>query len=418
MPYREAIQMKLLKVDTLEEARGKLKSAAAAKVMATEHVPFAKAMGRILACDLKSEENIPDFRKSTVDGYAVVAADTQGAGESIPVFLDVIEEVSIGTAPRSVVKPGQAVYVPTGGMLPEGADAMVMIEYCEKFDDTSIAVYDAVSPGRNVMAEGEDICKGNVFLEAGKVLRPQEIGVLSSAGVSEPEVFKPWKITVISTGDELVDAADTPAKGQIRDINTYSVSASAAKHGFEVVGTKVVKDEKALLEAAVKDAMAESDVVVVSGGSSQGEKDHTADVLDSLSGGGVFTHGIALKPGKPTILGYDAASETVMVGLPGHPGAALIVFELMIVWLYHQMTGQSEPKATLARITENVASAGGRATCLLVSLAEGEDGIYDAEPVIGKSGLMTTLAKADGYTMIDTNTEGLKEGQLVKVVLF
>lgn len=412
--------MRLLKVDTLEEAREKLLAAASKKPLKTEKVHFASSLGKVLAEDMKAEESIPGFRRSTVDGYAVRATDTQGVTESIPVFLDVIEQVAMGAAPTKEVGPGQAIYVPTGGMVPEGADAMVMIEFCEKFDETSIAVYDPVSPGRNVVAIGEDIALGDVFLCKGQRIRPQEVGVLSSAGVFEPEVYKPWKVTVISTGDELVDAADSPAKGQIRDINTYSIASAAGKMGFEVIDMKVLKDDEALIQSAVKEAMETSDLVVVSGGSSQGEKDHTADVMDRLGEPGVFTHGIALKPGKPTILGYDEKTETVMIGLPGHPAAALMVFELMIGWLYRKLTGQAEPVAVPAVITENIAAAGGRATCLLVELMEDETAGfgYKAVPIFGKSGMMTTLTKADGYVMIDTDAEGLKEGQMVKVTLF
>lgn len=414
--------MKLLKVDTLEEARKKLLDAVSSKPMKTEKVHFADSLGRVLSCDVKSEENIPDFRRSTVDGYAVRASDTQGVTDSIPVFLDIIETVDIGKAPRKEIKAGQASYVPTGGMLPEGADAMVMIEYCEKFDENSIAVYDPVSPGRNVVAVGEDVSAGDVFISRGRRIRPQEVGALSSAGVYEPEVYAPWKITVISTGDELVCAKDTPAKGQVRDINTFSIASAAERYGFEVIDTKVLKDDEKLLEQEVRVAMQKSDLVVVSGGSSQGEKDHTADVMDRLSEPGVFTHGIALKPGKPTILGYDEKTETVLVGLPGHPAAALMVFELMIGWLYKKLTGQKEPVQVIAEITENVAAAGGKTTCLLVELYENEDegsaGVYKAVPIFGKSGLITTLTRADGYVMIDTNEEGLKENQQVKVVLF
>lgn len=414
---REAKSMKLLKVDTLQEAREKLLKAAAGKPLKTEKVHFAASLGRVLAGDMKSEENIPGFRRSTVDGYAVRATDTQGVTESIPVFLDVIEQVSMGAAPTKAVGPGQAIYVPTGGMVPEGADAMVMIEFCEKFDERSIAVYDPVSPGRNVVTIGEDIAKGSGFLSKGQVIRPQEVGVLASAGVFEPEVFVPWKVTVISTGDELVGGEAVPEKGQIRDINTYSISAAAARLGFEVIGTRVLKDDEALIEATVKEAMAVSDLVVVSGGSSQGEKDHTADIMDRMSGGGVFTHGIALKPGKPTILGYDGAGDTILVGLPGHPAAAMMVFELMIGWLWRTLTGQKERPMVVAEMTENVAAAGGRATCQLVELID-EDGAYKAVPIFGKSGLMTTLTRADGYVLIETNEEGLKEGQQVKVKLF
>lgn len=410
--------MKLLKVDTLDEARRKLLDAVSSKPMKTEKVHFADSLGRVPACDVKSAENIPGFRRSTVDGYAVRAADTQGVTDSIPVFLDIIESVDIGMSPQKTVGAGQAVYVPTGGMIPEGADAMVMIEYCEKFDESSIAVYDPVSPGRNVVAVGEDVSAGDVFLRRGQRIRPQEVGVLSSAGVYEPEVYKPWQITVISTGDELVGAQDTPAKGQVRDINTFTVSSAATRIGFEVADMKVLKDDEAMLEKEIRAAMLKSDLVVVSGGSSQGEKDHTADVMDRLAEPGVFTHGIALKPGKPTILGYDNATETVLVGLPGHPAAALMVFELLIGWLYRQMTGQKEPAAVMARMTENVAAAGGRTTCLLVQLEEETAGGYSAVPIFGKSGMITTLTRADGYVMIDTNQEGLKENQQVKVVLF
>lgn len=410
--------MRLLKVDTLQEAREKLLAAAVDKVPAIETINFEKSLGRVLAEDLVSKDSIPGFRKSTVDGYAVIAKDTQGVTESIPAFLDVIEEVAIGTQPKNTLKPGQAIYVPTGGMVPEGADAMVMIEYCEKFDDTSIAVYSSVSPGRCIIVEGEDIMCGTEFLKKGKVIRPQEIGVMASAGVTEAKIYKPWKITIISTGDELVDANDQPDKGQTRDINTYSVSSISRNHGFEIVDRKVLKDDEALLTETISKAMQESDVVICSGGSSQGEKDHTADVMDKLSNEGVFTHGIALKPGKPTILGYDKATETILVGLPGHPAAAMLVFELMVIWLYRQLTGQKEAPKTLARISENVAGGAGRTTCLLLEFTEGEDGIYIAEPVLGKSGLMTTLTRADGYTLIHGDKEGLKEGELIQVTLF
>ena len=410
--------MRLLKVDTLQEAREKLLDAAQKKIPEVVTAGFEECLGRVLAEDLVSRDSIPGFRKSTVDGYAVIAKDTQGVTESIPVFLDVIEEVAIGTQPKNTVNPGHAIYVPTGGMIPEGADAMVMIEYCEKFDDTSIAVYNSVSPGRGVIVEGEDIMSGAEFLKKGKIIRPQEVGVMASAGVTEAKIYKPWTITIVSTGDELVDASVQPAKGQTRDINTYSVSAISRNHGFEIIDRKVLKDDKELLTETIRKAMAESDVVVCSGGSSQGEKDHTADVMDQLSGEGVFTHGIALKPGKPTILGYDNATETILVGLPGHPAAAMLVFELMVIWIYRQLTGQKEPPKTLARITENVAGGAGRSTCLLLELTEGEDGIYNAEPVLGKSGLMTTLTRADGYTLIHGDKEGLKEGELIHVTLF
>lgn len=409
--------MELRTVDSLEGAREKLLRAADGKVPKVERVRFTEGLGRILAEDIVAKEPVPAFRKSTVDGYAVIAQNTQGVTESIPVFLEVIETVSIGTPPRKTLRAGQAVYVPTGGMVPEGADAMVMVEYCESFDDTSIAVYDAVSPGRNVIAVGEDVAEGQVLLKRGTRLRPQEIGVLASSGILEVPVYCPWKVAVISTGDELVDAGDPPELAQTRDINTYSVSATSRQYGLEVVEQHVLKDDMALLEQTIAAAMQDCDLIAVSGGSSQGERDFTADVLNRLSGGGVFTHGIALKPGKPTILGYDQNTESILMGLPGHPAAAMLVYRLYALWLYRMLTGQEPEVKTFARITENVAAAGGKSTCLLVRLRIGNDGFYEAVPVFGKSGLMTTLTEADGYTIIDMNAEGLQAGQLITVAV-
>lgn len=414
--------MRLLNTDTLDEARAKLLAEAEKNPPGKERVPFEESLGRILAEDLISEVNIPDFRKSSVDGYAVVSKDTQGVTDSIPVFLDVTEEVAMGHAPSGTVGPGQAVYVPTGGMLPDGADAMVMVEYAEKFDENSIAVYDSVSPGRNVIQEGEDVRKGSVLMRKGAKVRPQEVGVMASAGISSVCVTAPWKISVISTGDELVDVEDDPAKGQTRDINTYSIAAAGRKYGFDIVSRRVLKDDRALIREAVEEAVKVSDVVLVSGGSSQGEKDFTAGIMDELAQPGVLTHGIALKPGKPTILAYDEESATVLAGLPGHPAAAMMVFELLISWLYCQLTGMQQPRRIPAKISENVAAAGGKTTCLLVKLTEAHDDIsgcmYRAQPLFGKSGLMTMLTEADGYTLIDTDDEGLKEDQIVQVVLF
>lgn len=412
--------MELLKVDKVEDARNKLHAAAKNMTLKIEKVNISDSFGRILAEDVVANEPVPSFSKSTVDGYAVIAANTQGVTDSIPVFLEVIEEVEIGTAPKNKVAPGQCIYVPTGGMIPEGADAMVMIEYCENFDENNIAVYDSVSPGRNIIAMGEDVKEGQCFLEKGTTIRPQEVGVLAATGYEDVTVFAPMKITIISTGDELVPVNKTPALGQIRDINTYAIEGMCKKYGISVRKKEVLEDKESLLVEAVSEGMKNSDFVVVSGGSSQGKKDITAKVLDNMGNPGVFTHGIALKPGKPTILGYDNNSETVLMGLPGHPVAAMVVFEFFAVWLLREKTGQKPPKEIIAKIEENVAGGNGRASCLMVKLTEEntEDGYgYRAKPVLGKSGLITTLTGACGYTFIETNREGLCEGENIKVTL-
>jgi len=407
--------MKLLQTETLQSAREKLLEFMIGK-QDTVITDLMDAEGQVLAEDIISTSDIPHFRRSTVDGYAVISRDTQGASESIPVFLEKIEEVSIGCASKSNLKNGQCAYVPTGGMIPDGADAMVMVEYCEPFDQSSIAVYDSVSVGRNIVNIGEDAENGSVILKKGTKLRPQEIGALASAGYAVVPVYRPLKLTVISTGDELVSTDELPGPGQVRDINTYALRSLAKKQGFEIVSSCVLKDEEELLRSVVSKAMKNSDIVAVSGGSSQGNKDMTAKILDELSEPGVFVHGISVKPGKPTILGYDENSGTALMGLPGHPVAAMLVFELIAVWVKNELTGQSDEKCVYANMETNVASAPGKTTCQTVRLIERENG-YIAEPIFGRSGIMSTLTSADGYTLIDMNKEGLRKDELVKVWL-
>jgi len=407
--------MKLLQTETLQSAREKLLEFMNGK-QETVIAGLMDAEGQVLSEDIISPCDIPHFRRSTVDGYAVISRDTQGASEGIPVFLEKIEEINIGCAVKSSLINGQCAYVPTGGMIPDGADAVVMIEYCEPFDRKSIAVYESVSVGRNVVSIGEDVEKGSVILKKGTKLRPQEIGALASAGYSSVPVFKRLKLAIISTGDELVPTDALPGLGQVRDINTYALRSLAQKRGFEVVSTCVLKDNEELLTSAVSEAMRKSDIVAVSGGSSQGNKDITAKVLDALSEPGVFVHGISIKPGKPTILGYDKKGGTALMGLPGHPVAAMLIFELIAVWVKNRLTGQADEKCVYANMKTNAASAAGKTTCLPLRLIEAENG-YIAEAVLGKSGIMSTLTSADGYTLIDMNKEGLRKDELVKVWL-
>jgi molybdopterin molybdotransferase len=408
--------MKLLQTETLQGAREKLLEYLKKKRPETEHVELMDSEGKVLAEDVLSACAIPDFSRSTVDGYAVLAQDTQGASESIPVFLDIVEEVNIGHPATSCLRSGQCAYVPTGGMVPKGADAMVMVEYCELFDDSNVAIYDSVSRGRNLVGIGEDIEKDSVIVKKGTKIRPQEIGALASIGVSNVLVYKPIRITIISTGDELVSLEETPALGQIRDINTYALESLAKRSGFEVVATYVLKDEEELLRSAISEGLKTSQLVVVSGGSSQGKKDMTAKLLDELSAPGVFVHGISIKPGKPTIVGYDQKSHTGLLGLPGHPVAAMLIFKLIAEWVKNSLLGQNQEKCVYARMETNLSSSPGKTTCQMMRLIE-EDGGYLASPIFGKSGLMSTLTAADGYTIIDMNKEGLQKGELVKVWL-
>ena len=413
--------MKLLTVDTLDEARAKLLTCVKNRPPKTETIAlgeivnFGSVFPRILSEDIYAPADIPGFHRATVDGYAVVAADTAGAGEAVPVFLKQSGVVSMGKPADFSIKSGECAYVPTGGMLPPGADAMVMVEYCEAAGG-NIAVYEAVASGSGMALAGEDCKKGDLLLRRGALLRPQEAGALAAAGITKAPVFVPLGLTLISTGDELVAPDREPQPGEIRDVNTSVLKALAVKRGFRVISAGVVPDDEARLEAAIREALSASDVVVVSGGSSQGEKDMTANIIERLAKPGAFTHGLSLKPGKPTILGWDEQSQTLLAGLPGHPVAAMMVFELLLGWLADKMLGRPLPFPIPAVVSCNVPGSPGRMVIQPVILRL-EGGSYTAEPVFGKSGMITTLTRADGYVIIDVNREGLNKGEPVLVHL-
>jgi molybdopterin molybdotransferase len=307
-------------------------------------------------------------------------------------------------------------------MIPPGADAVVMVEYTESFGG-NVAVSDSVAVGSGVALAGEDVRKGDLLLRRGTLIRPQEAGALAAVGVTSFKAFAPPKLKIISTGDEIVPPDSNPLPGEIRDVNTYALKALACKLGYNVVSARVLPDDDERLYAAVKEASAVSDVVVISGGSSQGEKDNTARVINRASRPGVFTHGLALKPGKPTILGWDGESQTLFAGLPGHPVAAVMVFHLLLGWLLDKFLCRRAPFAIPAKISCNVPGSPGRALCLPVTLHPEDDAFsagkcaYSAEPIFGKSGMITTLTRACGFIIIDLNKEGLKKDEPVMVHL-
>ena len=408
--------MRFLQVDTISGARERLLQEVGDNFLKMETVKLSEAYGKCLAEDIYAEENIPDFRRATVDGYAVKASDTQGAGESVPVFLSVVDEISIGKPALREIKNGECAYVPTGGMIPDGADAMVMVEYTELFDKRDAAVYSSVSAGNGVVQIGEDAKKGELLLSRGTVLHSAQTGVLASLGKHTVKVYAPWHITIISTGDELAEVGEEKGRCQVYDINTHALYALAKEQGMTVDKAFSVKDEDEKIEQALKDALLRSDIVVISGGSSQGKKDMTADIIDKIAEPGVWTHGLALKPGKPTIVGMDKPSGTLLIGLPGHPVAAIMVFQLLLVWLQKNLRGEKEAPGVPAVLSSNIPGAAGRAVCQTVKLEKEENG-YRAIPVFGKSGLMHTLTQADGYVLVEADKEGIRKGETVYVQL-
>ena len=398
--------MQLLKVDLLEEAIEKVNKYV--KEPKTEILKLENSLGRVLSEDIISEVNVPEFNRSTVDGYAVNARDTQGASENMPCFLTVTGEVNMGEEAKLSIKKGETCYVPTGGMIPDGADSMVMVEYCENFTTDQIAVYQAVASGKSIVKKGDDIRKGDIALKRGRIIKPQDIGLLSSIGAMNVKCFIPWKLYIISTGDEIIDPNIKPRLGEVRDINTYGLVASAKTAGFNVVGQSVVKDDKNRLREEIRHGKELADFVIISGGSSQGKKDATEKLIEEESTSGVLTHGIAVKPGKPTILGYDEDTMTALVGLPGHPVAAMLLFKFIVEGLFKKVTNQGgnfEPKI-IGTMTTNIAASPGRKTFQLVNIDEDNN----ITPILGKSGLIRTMSEANGYIVLDVNSEGINKG--------
>ena len=425
--------MKLLKVDTLEAALDKLENAMRsgaaggiyrAGTPETEWVPVLQSLDRIAAEDVLCDEDIPGFDRSTMDGYAVVSKDTQGAGETMPVFLDLVGEVEMGKEPEFALRSGQCAYVPTGGMIPCGADAVAMVDYCQPFGADKIAVYSPLSPGHNMVHAGDDVRCGESLMQRGRRIRPSDMGLLSAAGKTEIKVYKPWKIYIISTGDEIVPPESMPSPGQVRDVNSAGLLGEAPACGFNVSGLEVGWDCQDVLTNKVRSVMKECDMVVISGGSSQGKKDATEAVIDSLTSSGAFTHGLAVKPGKPTIIGFDEPTECAVIGLPGHPVAALLLFRLIVGGIWKRLTGSAETENGIAVdvvMASNIAASPGRKTFQLVRLdyehIDLETGLPQAVPVLGKSGLIRTMSAADGYIVMDVNDEGLCRGERGKVCL-
>ena len=408
--------MDFLKVDTLETAIKKVYDATRNWLYKHEDAPPNQAHGRILAKNIYAPQDLPGFRRSGVDGYAVLAKDVAGASESSPAFLRNTGTVAIGHGTSLQVRSGQCVEIPTGGMVPEGADAVVMVEYTENFGENGIAIYQPVAIYENIVEIGDDMQKGELLFHAGRELLPKEIGALAAAGITCVPVYSRPKITIISTGDELVPPGEDTPLGKIRDISGYSLTGMAEKNGLDVINSVVLPDNLNLLEETLRKGMQASDIVAVSGGSSYGKYDITAKAIGNVANPGVFTHGLALKPGKPTILAVDDASHTLIMGLPGHPVSAMVVFELLLNGI--RRTHMScQPRLPIpARLTCNAPADGGKMTVCPCKLTW-NGGAYLAEPVFGKSAAITTLTKADGYFVIDTSVEGLREGTNVLVHL-
>ena len=383
----------------------------------TETIATADALDRILASDIASPEQVPAFRKSTVDGYALRASDTFGASQSLPAFLQVRGELNMGETPALELAAGEALLIHTGGMLPESADAVVMIEHTQAAGADEIEVLRAVAPGENVVQAGEDIGAGEAMLPGRHRLRSQDIGGLLAVGIVSVAVLRRPRIGILSCGDELLPPDSPLSPGKIRDINAYTLSALAQKLGAAPIRLGIATDDFADYQRQARDGFAACDILLLSAGSSVSARDYTRDVIAGLGQPGVLQHGLATKPGKPTILAL--CNHKPVFGLPGNPVSALLVARQLLPHLVARYGGQAlaPPRVVSARLTQRVASVTGREDWVAVSLSAG-DGQLQAQPIFGKSNLIFTLVDADGLLRVPLNTGGYDAGSLVAIEKF
>lgn len=385
-----------------------------------ETIFIGDALNRVLSKEIIAKEDLPNFRRSTMDGYAVRAKDTFGASENLPALLELIGEVTMGQVPTDIVTPGKAIRISTGGMIPDGADAVVMFEYCYSLDEKTIEVSRIVSPLENVIMPGDDFKKGAIIFKKGTILRPQDIGILAGLGIQNITAYKKPKVAIISTGDEVIPIDQRPKPGQVRDINSYTLSAFCSQAGAIPINLGLCKDNFSDLSEMVAGVMEISDTIWISGGSSVGVRDITLKVLESFDNTKLLVHGIAISPGKPTIIAR--IGNKAVFGLPGHVASAMVVAEIFLNPFLSRLSGeagaaQDNHSYRQAELERNIESASGRDDYIRVKLNRREGHIF-AEPIFGKSGLISTLVEADGLLKIDRNTEGLYKGQIVNVMLF
>ena len=400
----------------------------------SELIEVSASLDRILAKDIIAPHPLPEFQRATVDGYAVRARDTFGASDSLPAYLTLIGEVPMGDAPDLELQTGQCALIHTGGMLPEGADAVVMVEYTQQIGREvqlpipahEIEIFRAVASGENVIGIGEDVAKGQLVQAKGSLMRPAEIGGLLALGITSVHVANRIRVGLISTGDEVIDPGQAPRPGQVRDVNSYTLSALIEKSGGVAKRYGIITDQFDALQRAAAKALDECDLLLITAGSSASTRDMTADVIGSLGSPGVLVHGINTRPGKPTILGV--CNGKAVIGLPGNPVSALVNGYLFVVPVIEKLLGSTpHPRATVrAKLTVNLSSQAGREDWWPVKLrastppsgkgAKGE-GEFQAEPIFGKSNLIFTLASADGLLRIQPDATGLSAGEIVEVML-
>ncbi|MEW5911739.1 MAG: gephyrin-like molybdotransferase Glp [Thermodesulfobacteriota bacterium] len=394
--------------------------AGALSPLPAEEAPLDQCLGRSLAQDLKAPHDLPGFTRATMDGFAVRAADTFGAGEANPGYLQLVGEVHMGQDPAFSLRPGQCARIGTGGMLPQGADAVVMLEHTRQLDPESVEVASSLAPGANTLGPSDDAAQGQVLLPAGHWLRPQDLGLLAALGQERVAVVRRPVVGIVSTGDEVVPTSAQPGPGQVRDVNTYTLAAQVRQAGGRSLPLGLVPDQAPAIKAAAARSLESCDLTLLSGGSSVGARDFTREVFLSFPGAELLVHGVAVSPGKPFL--WVQAGVQHLLGLPGQVASCLVAFYLLVGPILERLQGRPAlPFARFPRLPamlgRNLPSAPGREEYVRVALAR-EGRVWRAAPLFGKSGLLTTLIQGQGLVRVPKDSEGLYAGDEVDVLLF
>lgn len=403
------MKLRLLKVKSLVQGRKLLvELMQSLDFKKVQEISLEESLGYILAEDIIAQEDIPSFTRSTVDGFALKSSATMGASDGLPTILKIVEDIAMGEVPKKRLGVGEASKLMTGGMLPEGADAMIMVEETEIIGEDLLAVYKPARAYDHLVEIGEDCKKGDLVFFKGKKITPKVIASCASLGYERVKVYLPLKVRILSTGDELLSPGEEVLPGKTRDVNSYALDALCKNLGFRVLSKTHARDDKEEISRALEE---DTDLFLISGSSSQGEKDYLAEIIDKFNPGLIF-HGLSIKPGKPTILGSNGKS--IFLGLPGHPVSSYMVFKALIEESLREIYTLEEALFVQAYLAHNMAATPGRTTYQAVSLHQKDDLLW-AKPIFGASGSLSVLAKAQGYFVLEDQEEGAIRKDRVKV---